>query len=181
MKIPAFLFLFLLLADASFAQKYKPLEDGSKIHFVIKNFGINTGGDFQGLSGEIIFDPEKLAQSSFNVTVKAVTIDTDNKSRDKNLKEDYFEAEKFPEIRIVSTKVDKTNKSEDGYYFFTGNVIIRDISKPIAFPFKAEKQNGNYLFTGEFQINRLDFNVGSNSTVLSNKVNVSLKVLAKKK
>ena len=57
---------------------------------------------------------------------------------------------------------------------------MRGITKTIAFPFKAEKTNDNYLFTGEFEIDRLDYGIGDKSAVLSNTVNVSLSVLAKK-
>jgi len=96
------------------------------------------------------------------------------------LKSEYFDAEKYPEIIITSTKIDKTNKTESGFYYFTGTLTMHGITKPISFPFHIEKVNDTYLFTGEFEINRLDYGVGSNSTVLSSTVNVSLSVLAKK-
>ena len=96
------------------------------------------------------------------------------------MKSEYFDAEKYAEITIASTKIDKTNKTESGFYYFTGNLNMHGITKPISFPFHIEKVNDTYLFTGEFEINRLDYGVGSNSTVLSNTVNVSLSVLAKK-
>ena len=57
---------------------------------------------------------------------------------------------------------------------------MHGVTKPISFPFHVEKVNDNYLFTGEFEINRLDFGVGSNSAVLSDTVNVSLSVWQKK-
>jgi len=181
MKNQILLFFLVCVSYCASAQKYIPADEGSRVHFVIKNFGINTGGDFKGLNGEINFDPQKLQQCFFNVTVKSNTVDTDNRSRDKNLKEaEYFDSGKFPEIRLVSTKIDKTNKTDDGYFYFTGNLIIKGISKPVSFPFKAEKRGDNYFFSGDFQINRLDFNVGSGSSILSSKVNITLSVLAKK-
>jgi len=57
---------------------------------------------------------------------------------------------------------------------------MRGITKPLAFPFHIEKVNDDYLFTADFQIDRLDFGVGDKSAVLSSTVNVSLSVLAKK-
>ncbi len=173
-------FIFFI-STAVNAQRYIPADAGSKVHFTIKNFGIKTGGDLSGLKGEIIFFTTDIAACQFNVSVNASTIDTDNESRDSHLKgSEYFDEEKYPEITITSTKIDKTNKSESGFYFFTGNLIMKGITKPISFPFHIEKVNDTYLFTGEFEINRLDFSVGDNSTVLSNTVNVSLSVLAKK-
>lgn len=163
------------------AQTYIPADPGSKVHFIIKNFGIKTGGQFTGLKGEIIFSPDDIAVCHFNVSVDANTIDTDNDTRDSHLrKEGYFDADKYPQITITSTKIDKTNKTESGFYYFTGTLSMHGVTRPVAFPFHAEKINDSYLFTGDFEINRIDFGVGDNSTVLSNTVSVSLSVLTKK-
>ena len=171
----------LLFSTAIQAQKYTPGDEGSKIHFTIKNFGIKTGGDLTGLKGEIYFFTTDLAACRFDVSVDPSTVDTDNGSRDGHLKgSEYFDAEKFPLISITSTKIDKANKTESGFYYFTGNLTMHGITKPLAFPFHIEKINDNYLFTGDFEIDRLDFGVGGKSAVLSNKVNVSLSVLANK-
>ena len=171
----------LLLSTTIQAQKYTPGDEGSKIHFTIKNFGIKTGGDLTGLKGEIYFFTTDLAACRFDVSVDPSTVDTDNGSRDRDLKgSEYFDVEKFPLISITSTKIDKTNKTESGFYYFTGNLTMHGITKPLAFPFHIEKINDNYLFTGDFEIDRLDFGVGGKSAVLSNKVNVSLSVLANK-
>ena len=174
--------VFLLFASVGVkAQNYTPIDDGSKIHFVIKNFGINTGGDFKDIKGEIVFLPDTPSSCSFNVTVATSTIDTDNSMRDKNLVEkEYFDAAKFPVIRITSSKIEKTNKSSDGYYYFTGSITIKGITKTISFPFQVKKINNDYLFTGNFEIDRVDFGIGVKSIVLSNKVAVSLSVTAKK-
>ena len=166
MKIKYILYFLIFFSSATKAQKYAPLDQGSKVHFVIKNFGIKTGGQLAGLKGDIYFFTTDLAACRFNVSVSSSTIDTDNESRDKHLKaEEYFDAEKFPEITLESTKVEKTNKTVDGYYFLSANLTIHGITKPISFPFHAEQQNDSYLFTGEFEINRLTFGVGENSAV----------------
>ena len=172
--------LFFISINAA-AQTYIPQDTGSKVHFVIKNFGINTGGDFSDLKGRIVFLPDSLSASKFNVTVAASTVDTDNEMRDKNLKEsEYFDAPQFPTIQLVSTKISKTNKTSDGFYFFTGNLTIKGIIKTVSFPFQAKKINDGYLFTGDFEIDRLDFGIGEKNIVLSNKVAVSLSVTAKR-
>lgn len=174
-------FVFFLIASSTGAQNFKPVDTASKVHFVIKNFGISTGGDFSGLKGDIFFSPDNLASCKFNVSVAASTIDTDNPARDKHLKSDeFFDVEKFPEIKMVSGKIQKTNKTNGGFYYFTGNLTIHGITKPISFPFHAEKIKNDYLFTGNFEIDRLDFQVGEKSVVLGSTVMVSLSVLAKK-
>jgi polyisoprenoid-binding protein YceI len=173
--------LFLLISTAVTAQRYVPQDNGSKVHFNIRNFGIKTGGQLSGLKGEIVFFTTDLSACHFNVSVDVSTIDTDSDSRDRSLRSDeYFDEKKYPQLTIVSTKIDKTNKTDQGYYYFTGNLTIKGITKEISFPFHVEKVNDDYLFTGQFSLNRLDYGVGSNSAVLSNTVDVSLSVLAKK-
>lgn len=179
MKI--FLTCLLFISLNTNAQKYTPVDSAGKVHFVIKNFGIGTGGDFTGLKGDIVFLPDSLSGSMFNVSVAASTVDTDNGMRDKNLiSDEYFDAAKFPLIAIASTKIEKTNKTTAGFYYFTGNLTIKGVTKAIAFPFQAKEENNGYLFTGNFEIDRNDFGVGSQSIVLSNEVAVTLSVFAKK-
>lgn len=176
-----FIFNFLLLSFFTSAQKYIPVDQGSKVHFVIRNFGINTGGDLSGLKGDVIFTPANISASIFNVSVNVNTIDTDNGSRDSHLKSnEFFDAEKYPVITIKSTKINNTNKSKSGWYFFTGTLTMHGVTKPILFPFQATAKGTDYLFIGEFQINRLDYGVGTSSSVLSNTVKISLSVLGKK-
>ncbi|HXR84711.1 MAG TPA: YceI family protein [Hanamia sp.] len=175
------LFCLFLISIKAASQNYTPVDSASKVHFVIKNFGISTGGDFSGLKGDIHFIPENLSACSFNVTVAVKSVDTDNEMRDKNLVSDeYFDAAKFPVIKIVSAKIDKTNQTGSGFYYFTGTLTIKGVSKNIAFPFQAKKVNDGYLFTGNFQIDRTDFGVGEKNMVLSSNVAVSLSVTAKK-
>lgn len=163
----------------AFAQKsLLPVDAGSKIHFVIKNFGINTGGDFTGMKGDIKFNSANPGESAFDVTVDSKTVDTDNGSRDSHLRdEDYFNADKYPVIRLKSTKVEGTNKANT--YMFTGNLTMKGFAKPVHFLFTATAQNGGYLFAGDFEINRRDFGVGGNSAVLNDNVKVSISALAK--
>lgn len=175
------LFSLLFISTVATAQNYKPTDAGSKVHFVIKNFGISTGGDFTGLKGDIYFLPGDLSKCKFNVCVSASTIDTDNSSRDNHLRSDeYFDVQKYPDITIVSTKIEKTNKTSTGFYYFTGDITMHGITKTISFPFQATKVKDDYLFTGEFEIERLAFGVGEKSAVLGDKVIVTLSVLAKK-
>jgi polyisoprenoid-binding protein YceI len=175
-KITAFL---LMMSGVMYAQKYTPADAGSKVHFVIKNFSIKTGGDFTGLKGSIVFDPNALNTSSFNVSVNSTTIDTDNGTRDKHLrKEEYFNVEKFPLITFVSTKV--TNSTTAGRFYVSGNLTIKGVTKAVEFGFSATPATTGYVFKGEFEINRRDFGVGGSSVSLSDNLKVTLAIAANK-
>jgi polyisoprenoid-binding protein YceI len=160
-------------------QSITPIDPGSKVHFVIKNFGIKTGGDFTGLKGTVKFDPKNPVLSFFDVTVNSSTIDTDNSTRDGHLKkEEYFDVNKFPTIRMQSAKVLPTTKQ--GRYQFTGSLTIKGTTKPIQFQFVAAEKDGGYLFTSDaITINRKDFNVGGSSISMADELKLTLSVLAR--
>ncbi len=178
MKIGFLVLGFLLTAGCVTAQKtLVPQSDKSKVHFIIKNLGINTGGDLSNLEGKIVINEKNINKSYADVTVKVETIDTDNERRDKHLRSaDYFDIEKYPTIRIVSTSISKDDKSG---YLFNGNIIIKGITKTISFPFAVLKNAEGFLLTGNFSINRLDFGVGGNSATMSDTVKVELSIFAK--
>jgi len=178
MKIIITLFTLFIVAVNTHAQNLQPVDEGSKVHFVIKNFGINASGDLSGLSGSIKFDPANFAASVFDVSVNAASIDTDNNARDNHLrKEEYFDVEKYKTIHFQSTKVTRSSKA--GRFFLFGDLTIKGVTKPISFPFSATAKNGGYLFEGNFEINRRDFGVGGSSVSMADKLKVQLSILAK--
>ena len=167
---------------SSFAQSsvnhYTPTDQGSSVTFTIKNLGFNTGGSFSGLQGTIVFDPQNVAADSFDVSVSAASVNTDNDMRDDHLKkESYFDAEHYPRIRFVSTSVTPADKS--GHYTVTGKLTIKNTTKEISFPFLAIPAGDDYIFKGGFQLNRKDFDIGGSSTISGN-LTVSLAILARK-
>ena len=171
--------LFVFSTLYSISQDYTPIDQGSKVKFVINNFGIATGGTFEGLSGIIKYDPNNPTQATFSVSVEVKTIDTDIESRDKDLrKQHYFDVETYPTITFTSTRVTKTNTKD--YLYMFGNITIKGITKEIKFPFKAIPKDGGFLFEGSFDLNRRDFKVGSKSMSLSDELTVTLSVFAKK-
>ena len=178
-KIFSLLTAFLIFTSCITAQRVLvPIDANSKVHFVIKNFGIKTGGDFKGLKGTIKFYPANLASSAFDMTVDAATVDTDNESRDGHLRQpEYFDAATYKIIQFKSTKI--TSSSIAGRYYMFGNITIKGVTKPIEFGFGAKPKDGGYIFDGQFKINRRDFGVGGSSVSLSDNLTVSLSVLAK--
>ena len=171
-------FLTIVVSLTGFAQTYKPVDEGSLVEFRIKNLGFNTKGSFSGLDGRISFDAKDAGKAGFDVSIDAASINTDNDMRDGHLKkESYFDVEKYPRIKLVSTAVSGPDRS--GHFIFTGQLTIRDKSKEISFPFIVTPMGDDLIFKGSFSINRRDFEVGGSST-LSNNVTLDLTVLAKK-
>ena len=71
-------FIFISLCGHS-QQQWQILEE-----YEISFSTSKAEGTFKGLDGEISFDPENLASSSFDVSVKVSTISTGNDLKDKH-------------------------------------------------------------------------------------------------
>jgi len=169
----------MLAAAAAPAQNFSPAGDGSSVKFTIKNFGIPVSGTFTGLKGKIMFDAANPAAAFFYVTVNAATINTGITARDNHLKkEEYLNAGKYPFISFVSEKVVALNNA--GMFTVTANITVKGTTKEVSFPFSVAAKNDGYIFTGNFKLNRQDFNVGGNSITLSDNLTVSLSVYVKK-
>jgi len=169
--------LIQLIGIAAFSQQYKATDEGSSIKFKIKNFGFETGGSFTGLQGTISFDPEDVKKDSLILSVDANTINTDNNMRDGHLrKEEYFDVQNYPRIRFVSTSV---TVDKNAHFTAIGQLTIKNTTKEISIPFTATPRDGGYIFTGEFKLNRRDFQVGGSSTI-SNSLTVYFSVFARK-
>lgn len=144
----------------------------SSVEFKIKNAGMITEGSFTGLEADIRFDPLKPENANIKATVKSKSINTASEMRDNHLrKPEYFDVEKFPEIQLQSTKIEKTGPvSFKGLFKLTMKGITKDVIIPFNFLRLPDKQE----LKGSFQLNRRDYNVGGNSISLSDKVTVTI-------
>src|SRR3954462_13399109 len=122
----------LVLCCLKVAQaQYKPVEQSSTLKFAIKNLGFTVDGAISGFDGKVNFDPQNLAAASFDITINAATINTDNSLRDGHLKGySFFDVENYPKIRLTSTSV----SARRGGYLFAGTLTIKGKSKAISFP-----------------------------------------------
>lgn len=157
--------------------QYKPVESKSSIKFSIKNFGIPVSGTFAGIGGNINFDPKHIEQGLFNVTIKSTTVNTDNNLRDDHLREEtYFDSEHYPLISFASTRITTGN---NGLFTVYGILTIKNHSKEVTVRFTAASTGDDYLFNGQFTVNRKDYAVGGNSIIADN-ATILLSVFATK-
>jgi len=164
-----------------YAQTYVPTDENSDVSFKIKNHLLGTStvtGHFKGLKGKIVFNPQKPASSSFDVTVDINTINTGIGKRDKDLKKDkFFNADKYGTAHFRSTKV----SGNGGKYTVSGELTIKGVTKPVEIPFTATEEKGGYLFKGTFNVNRMNFGVSGDGKSIEDNAVVTLQVFAKKK
>ncbi|HTD99329.1 MAG TPA: YceI family protein [Mucilaginibacter sp.] len=177
MKKYPLLILLLSVTIAAFSQ-VKHTITKSSVTFQLKNLGVNTGGVFGAVKGDLLFDPAHLDASSIAATIDANTINTDNDTRDEHLKSDsYFDAVKYPKITIRSVSL--KHKSGNNY-IGTFNLTIKDKSNPVELPFTYTQTGDIAVFKGTLKIQRTDYGVGNKSLVMSNDVTITIDVATSK-
>jgi polyisoprenoid-binding protein YceI len=173
MKVALPIVLFLILSCPGYCQKEIAFVP-TPINFIIKNAGLKVNGFIEGLEGFIIMDSKNESLIKIEGTIDPNTIQTGINLRDKHLKKaDYFSVKEFPKIRMTSTSIKKRG---NGKYVGNFDLVIKDIKKNIAIPFTLSSKNNVYALKGEFSINRLDFNLGEKSIILSDNVDVKLEL-----
>jgi len=141
------------------------------VSFKIKNFGFDVQGSFDAPKGEIRFDPLNPAKAHFDVSIDASTINTGIELRDRHLKkQSYLDAGNYPVIRFVSSQIIAADKP--GCWKANGRLLIKKVAKDVSIVFT---QKGEFL-TGEFIINRRDFDVGGKNLGMDDEVMVYLNV-----
>jgi polyisoprenoid-binding protein YceI len=100
-------------------------------------------GNFRDFDGTVVLDREDPSRSRIDLVILAASVDTGLDAFDTHLRSaDFFEAETFPEIRFVSTRVEP---SSDTTATVTGDLTIKEQTREVVLDVTL-----NYL--GEHQL-----------------------------
>ena len=163
-KSGVFSFLLIMVVSTSQAQLAKEWtldKAHTSVTFTVKHFFTNVNGNFTDYQGSFYFDPDKLSAGKFSFSIPVSSINTNNKKRDADLISDnFFNAEKYPEIKFVSTKFEKKSETE---FIVHGDLYIKDVTKTVAIPFEITGQMEHPMMKGT-QLIGLSFNTSLNRT-----------------
>ncbi len=167
------------MTTAAHADDYAVEPSHSGVSFQISHMGISyTQGRFNDLSGNFTIDTADPGRSSFALTIKTESVDTNNSKRDDHLRSpDFFNAKQFPAITFASTSV----KPIEGGYDVTGDLTLHGETRPVTFTLKGGKtaefppkvvRTG--FWTSQIVLKRSDFGVGKPNPGLGDEVYVSI-------
>jgi polyisoprenoid-binding protein YceI len=98
-------------------------------NFTVKHLVFTTErGSMGGMKGSVIYDPADPSKDMVEATLDVNTLNTNNATRDNQVKTDFFEVQKFPVISFKSTKVVSAGP---GKLTVTGNLTIHGITKQV--------------------------------------------------
>ncbi|WP_066765227.1 YceI family protein [Sphingobium sp. CCH11-B1] len=116
--------------DAVEAGTYKVETHHTLAGFTVNHFGFsNFFGVIPGATGRMTLNPKALAATKIDISLPVAQISTTNAVLDGELKSaEWFDAEQFPDIRFVSTKVERTGPATAR---ISGNVTIHGVTRPL--------------------------------------------------
>jgi polyisoprenoid-binding protein YceI len=153
----------------------------TRIGFSARHAMVTTvRGSFNDVTGRFYADLDNMDKSYAEVTLKAATVDTRNQQRDDHLRSpDFFDVEKWPDIRFVSTQIEEVG---DNAFMVSGDLTIRDVTKPVTIPLELMGVQTDAFgalragFEGSRRINRRDFGLEWNMPLDAGGMLVSEKI-----
>ena len=134
----------------------------SKIGFVGAKVTAQHVGEFKEFSGAISMVAGKVegGQVEFEVNPGSVVVDGGLPRLEGPLKSaDFFEVEKHPTARFVSTEIKAGSDAEGMTHTVTGNLTMRGTTRSVTFPARIEVSADTVEAKTEFGINRKDFGI----------------------
>ena len=140
------------------------------VSFSVKHMMVSTvRGSLGKVRGRIALDPRHPEEGDFEIAVEVKGITTGDLKRDGHLRSaDFFDAEKYPEITFKSNAI---FPKADGHYTVSGDLTIREITRPVSFDVElvgtaVNGQGGQHLgAAATVTIDRTDFGLTWNMPV----------------
>jgi len=131
--------LVVSVAGVSAQTTWKIDRAHSRVGFSVTHMVVaEVTGRFTEFDGTLVSAKEDFTDAKVTATIKTASVNTDNDYRDKHLRsDDFFNADSFPAMTFVSTGVEKTGADT---YKISGNLTIRDITKPVVLETKYRGQ-----------------------------------------
>jgi polyisoprenoid-binding protein YceI len=157
-------------ASTAVATTWKVDPTHSHAEFAVRHLMISTvKGRFAEVSGTLTGDETDPGHASFELTIPVASIDTRESQRDTHLRSaDFFDAAMHPEIRFVSTKIEK---AANGDFSVTGDLTIRGVTKRITLQVEPGGRvrdpwgNERAGYSASTRINRKDYGLHWNQAL----------------
>ena len=143
------------------------------------HFGFsNPTAHFGNVDGTLVYDADNVAASSVEVTLPLSGLDSYTAKFDEHLRSaDFFEVAAFPVATFKSTKVESVG---EGKLKVTGDLTIKDITKPVVLDVTLNKVGVNMMklpaigFDATTTVKRSDFGLGMAAPAVSDEVQIRI-------
>jgi polyisoprenoid-binding protein YceI len=163
--------LAVVSASSAFAQTQWNLDKShSSIKFSVRHLVVSEAeGSFKSFTGTVASKDDSFDDAQISFTIDVASINTDDEKRDGHLKgDDFFAADKFPQIKFVGKSFKKAGKNK---YKLTGDLTMRDVTKTAVFDVdfggmvKDPWGNTKAGFKATTTVNRIDYGLKWNTLI----------------
>ncbi|MBX3395561.1 MAG: YceI family protein [Phycisphaerae bacterium] len=153
---------FTTNANNAEPENYKIDNSHSSVHFRIKHLGVSyCYGRFNEIDGRLTMSGDD--KNALEITIKADSIDSNDKKRDDHLRgPDFFNVKQFP---VISFKSSEFKKSGTDQFKVTGDLTMHGVTKSVTVtldhigsgkdPWGGQRTG----FEGTFEVKRSDFGI----------------------
>lgn len=165
--ITTFFTLICLVVGLQAQTKWSLDKSHSGIKFTTTHMLISeVEGQFDDFQANVTSANDDFSGATVEFSAKTASINTSNERRDGHLKgADFFDAEKYPDIKFVGKIVKKGKK-----YFLEGDFTMKAVTKQVKFDLayngtisSARGKKAGFKVTGV--INRFDYGLAWNSAM----------------
>jgi polyisoprenoid-binding protein YceI len=116
--------------DVLKSQSWKIDEVHTKIRFSARHMIISeVEGEFKKFDFKMQHEGDEISNAQIEVTIEVNSLNTGSNDRDAHLRSaDFFEVEKYPQMKFKSTSFEKVN---DEQYKLRGDLTIKNITKRV--------------------------------------------------
>jgi len=149
--------------------EFDPTHTG--VQFKVRHLMISSvRGEFETVTGKIVYDEADVTKSSADITIDAASINTRVAKRDEHLRSpDFLDVKKYPAITFRSKRIETAGS---GTLKMTGDLTIRGVTKEVVLTVEGPTPSikdpmGNIRVGGQAttKIDRKDFGLTWNKTV----------------
>jgi polyisoprenoid-binding protein YceI len=171
------------LTSPAAADSYKIDPAHVSVVFKVNHLGFsNLWGRFNTVTGTFDYDAANPGAGKVEVLIKTESVDTNHQKRDDHLRSpDYLNAVEFPDMKFVSTKIEKTGDKAGKIH---GNLTMLGVTKPVVLdamlntagqhPFRKEVTVAG--FSATTKIKRSDFGMNYSVPAIGDDMELFLEV-----
>lgn len=169
MRLPKLFFCFLLFFNspvfAGSSVRLEVIPQQSEVQFVSDAVLETFSGKTKNVSGWLECDVEKLGATRASFIVQAASLNTGNRLRDKRMRNDFLETDKFSDIRFdlkrVVSPVSRLESGKKVELTGEGDFLIHGVTRNESIPLQVTYDQGQKSVTvqSQFPIRLSDYQI----------------------
>lgn len=166
------------LAIASVQAGQVLVPEQSEIQFIGQQMGVPADGRFHKFTVDAALDPAAIEKSAARIVIDMNSIALPASDLTTEIKRKrWFDTTAFPEATFKSKQFRALG---EGRYAIDGTLTIKGVSREIAAPLMLKNEGQDLVADGQFELKRLDFNVGdgpwADTSTVANEVQIRFKL-----